>query len=1256
MKHSFRRHVSLRSKTVLYMVFAVSLLAVFIETSFLRTLQQYEGLSAVADQLTVWWSISLILSYVVCVYLGNRLTCQIQALTDKLQRSEKNYRAIFTGSPISVWVLNEQGIIVETNDSACRLFKCDRSWLIGNCPTAMGTFLDDPARVGESNVFRSHVFQSLEGHNLGLECWVRRPDGTLFLGQLHLQQIWQDSNRCVQVCFRDITYERDLAEKLQMSEQRFSDFANSIADIIWEADGAGRYTYISGRPEQILGYTAEEMMGKTIFDFMNQEDKDEVLSEFSQYVELKLPFSEMVNWTIRKDGTRVCLVSHGVPVLDDEGNLLCYRGVARDVTDRVEVEQALLAAISDTESAKQEAEARGEFLHAVLDTAATAIFTVNREGTILSVNEAFVAMTGYLPEEVCGRPCGVVMQSPQCQTCRLFAGEFEGTIYRRQWQIRAKDGRELIVLKNARRATNEKGEEIAVESFVDITETVHARQVSEYEALKLRSMIEGMEEGIVMIDEDDTVREANRYCGELFGVCREDIIDRHISQVDLLNIIPKFDVILQMFHAGDTHPVLRQTRIGTGHFTLRIQPIHKDGQYRGCIFSVIDITNLVEAREEALAASKTKSEFLANMSHELRTPMNGIMGMAELLSQTRLDPEQTDYIQTITTSADALLELLDDILDISKIEANKLELHCERFKVEDIVDSVADLLAPLAADTDLELILDVDPDLPAELVGDDVRLRQVLLNLGSNAIKFTERGQVEIRIKRSRHSDGKCKIRFAVSDTGLGIAEDQQAHIFEKFTQADGSTTRRFGGTGLGLAISRRLVEMMGGRIRVKSEPGKGSIFWFTLTLGVVDGPDHQPKELERLQGLNVLVAADNPATRQVACRMLNSFGCQADQADVSTQILNQLVVASEAGAPYQVLVLDGQMKDMEAKDVVERIRSDHRTAGTQVIGLALLADRRQGNEMLEGGADRILTKPLKRRALLKAMLTFVCPSAGSTGDDCNPVPPISAQEPKRSDERAEIKVLLAEDNQVNRKLATTILRKAGCQVDAVVNGKEALAALAREDYRIVLMDIQMPEMDGLEATAAIRNSSEPWADVPILAMTAHAMPADREKCIKAGMNDHLTKPIQPQVLIDAIDQWTHKKQPKQEETKMDETPSTPSSNSPINLTAALERCAGDRKFLNDMLVELLEMAGPQLAQIRQAISDADARTLEKVSHCLKGAALSLGAESMAKVVLELELIGKEGQLDHADKLADELADQVAQLGEYVDKQVKIGL
>jgi PAS domain S-box-containing protein len=744
---------------------------------------------------------------------------------------------------------------------------------------------------------------------------------------------------------------------------------------------------------------------------------------------------------------------------------------------------------------------------------------------------------------------------------------------------------------------------------------------------RFRGILDQIEDACSVVDLRGTYLFVNDAFCRTFGLTKDQVLGANFKEISpVVRSKAFYAVYMHVYQTGEPNKGFEYRADlpdGTMRFFEQSVSLERDIEGRPVGFLAItrDCTarkhaeqEAAAAREAAEAANRSKGEFLANMSHEIRTPMNGIIGMTELALDTDLTLYQRDCLATVKTSAESLLTVLNDILDFSKIESGKLELETIPFALADVVNETLRPLAIRADQKGLELILDIAPDVPAGLVGDPGRLKQVLTNLLGNALKFTEQGHVLLSIQLEEQTDHHVRLRFAVSDTGPGIPADKHARIFESFEQADGSTTRRFGGTGLGLAISSTLVRLMSGRIALDSEPGRGTTFHFTVDFDTaqVEGP---AVVSAALTGVRVLIVDDNDVNRTIFETQIAGWQMRPTSVAGGRAALEALMAAAREGRPFSLVLLDANMPDLDGFGVAREIAQQPDLAGATIMMLTSSGQYGESERCRELGIATYLTKPIRRAELHEAIgralngFAVVGPATASA--------PLAVPGPART-----VKVLLAEDNIVNQRVATGLLTKRGHHVTVVVNGREALAAIERETFDVVLMDVQMPDMDGLEATAAIRALERTTGShVRIIAMTAHAMNGDRERCLRAGMDGYLSKPIKPQMLFSVVE---------------DESPSPPAAPSdarsaPIDRDEALRIMGGDEGLLADVVQLFLDDCPQRLAAIKAAVDARNAELIEAEAHGLKGAASNLSATALFEAAGALERIGAERRLDAAE-------------------------
>ncbi|MBF0477296.1 MAG: response regulator, partial [Deltaproteobacteria bacterium] len=817
---------------------------------------------------------------------------------------------------------------------------------------------------------------------------------------------------------------------------------------------------------------------------------------------------------------------------------------------------------------------------------------------------------------------------------------------------------------------DEDGTTIGVEgSLRDITDRKLAEEVIHQNEIRMRAITDSAQDAIIMMDPDGLISYWNPAAERILGYTDEEAVGQDLHVL----IVPS------RYHEAyrSAFPAFLQTGQGAAigkklddlyarrrdgveiPVELSLSAINLNGGINGgwhAVGLLRDVTERKQAQEalqetvdelaqtnsyleeatakavdmaaQAERANSAKSEFLANMSHEIRTPMNGVIGMAGLLLDTELNPDQRDCAETIRNSADLLLSLINDILDFSKIEAGKLELEMLPFDLRTTLEDLSDLLSFRAHEKDLEFACLVEPEVPACLKGDPGRLRQILTNLIGNGIKFTTQGEIVVHVTLDHEDEQQAKIRFEVRDTGLGIPAQKVSALFQPFTQVDSSTTRKFGGTGLGLSISKRLAELMGGEIGVASLEGRGSTFWFTALL------EKQPPDKVSSPGppinidltkTRILVVDDNSINRRVFAGILNSWHCRFDEAADAVTAMNLLRAAIAAGDPFQLAILDMLMPEIDGETLGKMIKEDSLLKNTILVMMTSAGRRGDAARLEKIGFGAYLTKPVRQSQLLNCVMTVL---GGKAPAETSPQRIITRHTVAENLKR-KIRILLAEDNITNQKVAIRYIEKMGYRVDAVANGKEAVETLKTIPYDLVLMDVQMPELDGYEATKMIRNNDVPVLDhqIPIIAMTANAMKGDREKCLEAGMDDYVSKPIMPADLAQVIDRWISAEpavEDKQTVEKEDELKVS------LDRSILVDRFDGDEEFYAEILDVFLQDGAEEIAALEKAVAKSDAQLIRELGHKLKGASGNVAAMRLQDLAFKMEQAGKAGLIDNA--------------------------
>ena len=1033
---------------------------------------------------------------------------------------------------------------------------------------------------------------------------------------------------------------------------------------------------------QIFNVGAERMLGYTAADVLNKitpadiSDPEEVVARAEALsMELGTPITpgfealvfkasrgieDIYELTyIRKDGSRFPAVVSVTALRDDQDTIIGYLLIGTDNTARKRAEEALLKA--------------GALQSAIFNSANFSSIATDAKGVIQIFNVGAERMLGYTAAEVMNKITPADISDPQEVIARAkalsaefgtpIAPGFEALVFKASRGIEdiyeltyiRKDGSRFpaVVSVTALRDAQD-----VIIGYLLIGTDNTARKQIESDRMQLdqrlrdqqfytRSLIESNVDALMTTDPSGIITDVNKQMESLTGCTRDELIGapfkNHFTDPERAEAAIK--LVLSQTKVTDYELTARSWDGRETVVSYNAATFHdRNRSLRGVFAAARDITErkrldrvlqeknveLTSAKAAADKANLAKSDFLSSMSHEIRTPMNAIIGMSYLALKTELTLRQREYIQKIKGSSQHLLAIINDILDFSQIEAGKLTVEHTEFELEKVLDNLANLIAEKTSAKRLHLLFDVDKSVPPMLIGDPLRLGQILINYSNNAIKFTEQGEIDIIIRVKEETDKDVLLYCAVRDTGIGLTAEQIGRLFQRFSQADTSITRKFGGTGLGLAISKRLAELMGGEVGVESEPGKGSTFWFTLRLGKGVGQQRALALSGDLHGKRVLVVDDKEHARQVLDEMLAGMGLKVDQAESGLTAIGAVERAEAQGMPYEIVFLDWQMQGMDGNETATRIRKLPlvRVPHLMMVTAYGREDVIQGAE--EAGIESVLLKPVSASVLFDSVVRIL----GGVVDGARTAWDASADGVAQLAGIQGARILLVEDNDLNQEVALELLRDAGFAVDLAANGQVALDMVRGADYDIVLMDIQMPVMDGVTATREIRKQKR-FNDLPVVAMTADAMRGDRERCLEAGMNDHIAKPIEPEELWKALVKWIKPRhstsaaanvEPRAVQTGLDVAAVLPTGIEGLDMAAGLHRVLGKKPLYISMLRKFSAGQKSVTAEICMALEGNDWNTAERLAHTLKGVSGTIGATALQHLAEKLEAAIKASQ------------------------------
>ena len=1042
-------------------------------------------------------------------------------------------------------------------------------------------------------------------------------------------------------------------EALRQAEEKYHGIFEHVMEGIYQTTPDGHYLSANPMLARIYGYDSADKLVAAIHDIRHQIYVREGRREdFARLIERDGTVSRFESQVYRKDGRVIWISESARAVRDAAGHLLYYEGTVEDITERRRAEDAL----RDSEL----------LYHSLVECLPQNIFRKDKEGRFTFGNRRFCDVLGRSLEQIAGRTDfdffpAVLAEKYQSDDRRVMESRqsFE-TVEEHLTPDRGK----IYVQVVKTPLYDAEGDVIGVQGiFWDVTERRKMEEALAYERDLLRALLENIPDAIYFKDRQSRFLRVGKALAQKFGL---ENSDDAVGKTDFdffshEHAQAAFDDEQGIVRTG--RPMIGKPEKETWHASMdtwvlstKMPLRNQTGEVIGTFGISKDITQLKEAEQElakardaALEMARLKAEFLANMSHEIRTPMNCIIGMTGLLLDTQQSDEQREFTDTIRNSADALLAIINDILDFSKMEAGRLAVEQVEFDLADTLEGTAELLAEQAEAKGIELACWIDPAIPWRLRGDPGRIRQVLMNLLGNAIKFTERGEVVVRVTRQSETDDTVMVHCAVTDTGIGIAPEVREKLFQAFSQADGSLTRKYGGTGLGLAISKQLVELMDGHIGMVSTPGKGSTFWFSVRLPKAPTGSARAagEPSPDLTGKRILIADDNPTVCQILSDYVAAWQMVGASAPGPEETLAALRRAAAERQPFDIVLLDLAMPGADSLGVAQDIRADAQLTQTRLVMVTSLGLHLDAEAWRRVGIDGHVVKPVKR-SRLRECLSLAMRHAAGEGKEAT-TPGALAEHAASPMPPHPVRILVAEDNVVNQRIALRQLKKLGYTADAVANGQEAIEAVKRIPYDLVLMDCHMPELDGYEATRRIRNaetaeSAPEYPPVHIIAMTANALEGDREACLAAGMNDYVSKPVKLLELQAAL-RRAGAQMPRRgrvttagpEDAGSESGPNEPEATEPdpteppidpavFESLRALQE-AGQPDPAAELIDLFLADTPPRLNALAAAVRDSHASGLRESAHSLKGTASNLGARRLAALCAKLEVGAKAGDL-----------------------------